>query len=329
MERSGNFAHGNSVEVEMQAPSLASSSGPGCIVPSMTEVLMTQKPPPRDYRAGGAPVLITGCSSGIGLATALALARDGYLVVANVKSLEEQGTLREDARREDLPIDILPFDITDEAATAEAFRYLALKYGRLHALVNNAGIAGGGFFEDVADDELHPIFEVNLFGTARVTRMALPMLRAAGSSYLVTVSSMAGRLGVPAMSVYHSSKFALEGLFESIALEMRPHGVRVTLVEPGLIRTSIVGPGLRLARRFDDPSSVHRERARKLWTDFQKRFERTAQPPETVARAIVRILSSANPPLRQPVGLDSKIILAIQKVLPEWLWLKLWRPLAG
>ncbi|MBI3893740.1 MAG: SDR family NAD(P)-dependent oxidoreductase [Candidatus Wallbacteria bacterium] len=295
----------------------------------MSDVVMTGKPPPRNLRAGGAPVLITGCGSGIGLATALALARAGYQVVAGVKSLEEQGTLREDSRKEDLPVDIVPFDITDEASTQEVFHYLSLTYGRLHALVNNAGIAAGGFFEDLDDDEVRSIFETNFFGTARVTRLAIPLLRAAGSSYLIAISSMAGRLGVPAMSVYHATKFALEGLFECIYLELRPHGVRVVLVEPGLIRTSIMGSAFRLCRRFDDPASVNRDRAHKLWDGFQKRFERTAQPPATVAGEIQRILESHDPPLRQPAGLDSKIILFIQKWTPAWLWLRLWRGQAG
>lgn len=274
-------------------------------------------------------VLITGCSSGIGLATALELARSGRTVVAGVKSLDEQGSLREDARTAGVAVDMVPLDITDEASVRGVLDYVAHKYGGLSALVNNAGIGGAGFFEDLDETEVRELFETNFFGTARLTRLAIPLLRKAAPSHLVTLSSMAGRLGVPAMSVYHATKFALEGLCECLYYELRPHGVRVVLVEPGLIRTPIMGSAFRLAKRFADPASVNHARAQKIWAEFQTRFQRTAQPPAIVATAIARILADPDPPLRRPVGADARIILAIRGLLPEGVWHALWRRVAG
>lgn len=275
------------------------------------------------------PVLITGCSSGIGLATTLLLARAGVPVVAAVKGEADRGGLPAALASGKLPVEMIDLDVTSEESVAAALAHVKAKHGRLAALVNNAGIGSGGFFEDLADDELREIFDVNFFGTARVTRHALPLLRASAPSSIVTLSSMAGRIGVPGMSAYHASKFALEGLFECLRHELAPHGVTVSLVEPGLIRTTILDTGTRLARRFDDPGSVNHARAQKLWVDFKARFARTAKPPETVAAAIAALLAHPSPPLRVPVGADAKVILGLQKLLPEKLMLRLWSRLAG
>ena len=274
-------------------------------------------------------MLITGCSSGIGLATALAVARAGWPVIAGVKSERELGELPARLAAEPLPIEILVVDVASADSVAAAIESVRLKHGKLAALVNNAGVSLGGFFEDVADDELRELFEVNVFGTVRLTRAAIPLLRAGAPSSIVTLSSMAGRMGVPGMSAYHGSKFALEGLYECLRYELKPERIGVTLVEPGLIRTTILDTGTRLARRFDDPASPNRARAQKLWTDFRARFARTAKPPETVANAIVKLLGDEDPPLRVPVGADARVILALFKLLPEWLAVKLWTKLAG
>lgn len=276
-----------------------------------------------------APVLITGCSSGIGLATALALARAGWLVLAGVKSAAEVGGLPAALAAEPLPIETVVIDIASESSVAAALGGVCARHGRLAALVNNAGVSLGGFLEDVGDDELKELFEVNVFGTMRVTRAALPLLRAGAPSSIVTVSSMAGRLGVPGMGAYHGSKFALEGLFECLRYELAPERIWVSLVEPGIIRTGILDTGTRLARRFDAADSPHRARAQKLWSSFRARFERTARPPETVAHAIRALIGVENPRLRVPVGADAKIILALFKLLPERLAVRLWSRLAG
>jgi NAD(P)-dependent dehydrogenase (short-subunit alcohol dehydrogenase family) len=274
------------------------------------------------------PVLITGCSSGIGLATALHLARRGWPVIAGVKSEAEKGSLPEAIAAERLGVEIATIDVDRDDTVEAAIASIAARRATLAALVNNAGIGSGGFFEDLDEDELRAIFETNFFGTARVTRRALPLLRAGAPSAIVTVSSMAGRIGLPGMSAYHASKFALEGLFESLRFELAPHGVSVTLVEPGVIRTGILA-GTRLARRFDDPRSVNHARASRLWEGLKRRVERTAKPPEIVALAIERILLTPRPPLRVPVGADARIILGLQKLLPERLMIGLWGRLAG
>ena len=276
-----------------------------------------------------APVLITGCSSGIGLATALACARAGWPVIAGIKSEAEAGGLPGALAAEPLGVETEVIDIAQEASVTAAFARIRARHPRLSALVNNAGISVGGFFEDVADDELKDCFEVNVFGTARVTRAALPLLRAGAPSWVITVSSMAGRLGLPGLSAYHGAKHALEGLFECLRYELAPERIWVTLVEPGIIRTPIMQSGTRLARRFDSAESPHRARSTRLWTGFRERFERTAKPPETVAAAILALLGREHPPLRVPVGSDARVILGLQKLLPERLFVRLWSRLAG
>lgn len=275
------------------------------------------------------PVLITGCSSGIGLATALLLARAGWPVIAGIQSEAQAGGLPAALALEKLPVETLVIDIAREESVARAFETVRARHPRLSALVNNAGVSLGGFFEDLADDELKTCFEVNVFGTARVTRAAIPLLRAGAPSSIITISSMAGRLGLPGLSAYHGAKFALEGLFECLRYELAPDRIWVTLIEPGIIRTSIVDSGTAIARRFDTPESPHRDRASKLWTGFKQRFERTAKPPETVAAAILALLGREHPPLRVPVGADARIILALMKLLPERVAVALWSRLAG
>lgn len=276
-----------------------------------------------------APVFITGCSSGIGLATAIACARAGWPVIAGIKSEAEAGALPAAIAAEKLAIEVEVVDIGSAQSVEACFARIAARHPKLSGLVNNAGTVLGGFFEVLGDDELKACFEVNVFGTARVTRAAVPLLRAGAPSSVITVSSIAGRLGAPGLSAYHGAKFALEGLYECLALELAPDRIGVTLVEPGIIRTPLLETGTRLAQRFDAPDSPHRARSAKLWADFRARFERTGQPPETVARAIVNLLGRENPPLRVPVGLDARIILWIQKWMPAGLFWRLWSRLAG
>ena len=250
-------------------------------------------------------------------------------MIAGVKSEADAGGLPAALAAEPLPIEQVVLDLTSADSVTRAIGDIGAKHGKLAALVNNAGVSLGGFFEDVADEELATLFETNVFGTVRVTRAAIPLLRAGAPSSIVTLSSMAGRMGAPGMSGYHGSKFALEGLFESLRYELAPERIWVSLIEPGLIRTNILDTGTRLAKRFEDPQNPRRERSSKLWTGFKARFARTAQPPQTVADAIGRLIGVEHPPLRVPVGADARIILALFRLLPQRLAVRLWSRLAG
>lgn len=275
-------------------------------------------------------ILVTGATSGIGRATALLLATQGHPVIATVLPGDDTTSLAAEAPPGS-HLDVHVLDITSEEDARRLADTIRERHGSLKALVNNAGNAVAGFFEELSEDDLRAQFEVNVFGTARVTRLMLPLLRTwastHGRSHLVVLSSMAGRIGGPALGAYHSSKFAIEGLFESLDHEVRPLGVRIVLVEPGLVRTSLLSRGLRRARTFLDPESPYSARGQRLWTDFKSRWDRTGRPPEEVARSIARALLDPDPPLRRPCGWDARILLGIARWMPEGLWLRLWRHL--
>lgn len=273
-----------------------------------------------------ARVLVTGCSTGIGLETALGLARAGYRVTAAVKSPADHGDLPRLAAG--LPIDLVEMDITDVAGVERVFADLERTGEPLHALVNNAGIGIGGFLEDLADDEIRSVFETNVFGTTRVIRRALPLLRRRTPSYVLTLSSLSGRIGTAGMTAYNSSKFALEGLLECLYYELLPQGIRVVVVEPGLVKTGLIGVGFRPARAVSEGRAHDPARVGRLWADLERRVQTKSIPAAKVAEAIEKILRTASPPLRVPVGPDARVILLLRRILPEGLFHRMWARLA-
>lgn len=237
-------------------------------------------------------MLITGASSGFGLMTArLALAR-GWRVAA--------------AARRPIPLDpsagLLPLglDVTDGAAVSRAVQEALEAFGTLDAVVNNAGMANFGTAEEVPMEALRREMETNFFGVAAVTRAVLPHMRAKGRGQLVFVSSDWGRTGIPGFSGYCASKHALEGWAESLFHEVRPHGVGVTLIEPGAFDTGFTSAPLASS---SDPSSPYAG----LYRAIEEGFEREGQAPtgEPVAEAILRAASGEELRLRVPVGQDA------------------------
>ena len=180
-------------------------------------------------------VLITGCSSGIGRATAARLARTGdHVVYATARRLEAIADLERDGCR------LLSLDVTDEASRAAAVEAVQREHGRVSVLVNNAGYGEYGTVEEVPLARIRAEFETNVFGLARMCQLVLPAMRAAGQGRIVNVSSMGGRLTFPASGYYHASKYAVEAISDALRYEVRPFGISVSVVEPGLIRTRFV-----------------------------------------------------------------------------------------
>jgi NAD(P)-dependent dehydrogenase (short-subunit alcohol dehydrogenase family) len=188
--------------------------------------------------------LITGCSSGFGLEATLSLARRGWDVVATMRNLDKRDRL--DTRVTDAGlahrVTVQQLDVNDAPSIAAAVGAA----GQLDALVNNAGIAVGGAFEDLTDEQFRSVMETNFFGVLALTRAVLPGMRARGAGRVVVVSSDSAFYGAPAMSAYTASKWAVEGWAESIAHEVAPFGIRVALVEPGAYRTDIWGSSPRV-----------------------------------------------------------------------------------
>lgn len=263
--------------------------------------------------------LVTGATGGFGWLTALELARTGYLVAAGGRGPAKLRELEEQAAAGGLAGRIIPveLDVTDGTAAARAASWIMERFGRIDVLVNNAGIAVGGYTEDVPMEQWRLQMETNVLGLVSVTQAVLPYMREAGSGTVINVSSISGRTGFPGFGPYAASKFAVEGLSEALRLEMLPYGVKVALVEPGSYRTAIWQKGFdRLLA--GSGGSPYRDRLEKLLAYTRRTADEAADPAE-VAKLIVRIAGMRNPKLRFPVGRGVRMTLAAKALLP-WRW---------
>ena len=264
--------------------------------------------------AVGGTVVVTGASSGIGEATARALAQAGFDVLAGVRSeadAEQAGDLH--ARVEPVTV-----DVTDEQTVGE----LAERVGDrpLAGLVNNAGISVSGPLEFVPLDEWRRQLEVNVLGQVAVTQALLPAIRRARGR-IVNVSSVGGRVAVPLLGPYNASKFALEGISDSLRRELRPLGVHVAVVEPGAIATRIWEKGTAaadetLAAAPPQAEEVYGPTIEAVRAQARQAAER-AIPPEEVARAVEHALTAAKPRIRYPVGRDAKQRIRLAGLIPD------------
>jgi NAD(P)-dependent dehydrogenase (short-subunit alcohol dehydrogenase family) len=256
-------------------------------------------------------ILVTGCSSGIGRATAVEAAERGHRVFASARRLEDIADLA--ARG----IDTLRLDVTDESSVADAVATVLARTGRIDALVNNAGYGQYGAVEDVTPEEWRRQFEVNVFGSLAVLRAVLPAMREARSGTIVTVSSVAGKVSIPFAGPYCASKHALEAISDALRVEVAPWKIRVVVVEPGPITTHF-GDRTReaTARILQTPgpySSFYANAERASEKDFQRGKRR----PEVVARVIVGAIESPRPRTRYRVAPLAKILVPLKKVASD------------
>ena len=241
--------------------------------------------------------LVTGCSSGIGLATALHFAREKYDVRAGVRTPGTATELREAIERERLPVRIVALDVDDAASVQRA----VTEAGEVDVLVNNAGVGGGGPIEEVPLDFAKGMFETNYFGVLRMVQAVLPGMRQRGRGAIVNVSSIGGRVAIAGHGHYCAVKHALEAASEALAQEVQGFGIRVAIVEPGVVVTPIFSK----ARRFADPASPYVEHVRRLLAYYQKQLPSAAQPAD-VAAVIHEAVTTRAPRLRWLVGDDAK-----------------------
>lgn len=262
--------------------------------------------------------VVTGSSSGIGFETSLALARNGFYTYATMRDLDKSKTILELTRLEELPLEVLRLNVTDDKSVKEAIEKIANEQERIDVLVNNAGYALVGAFEELSIEEFKEQFETNVLGAIRVTQAVLPIMRKQRCGTIVNISSIAGRIGFPLTSAYVSSKFALEGLSESIAYETEQFRIKVILIEPGVIKTNFDN-NLKIGKRVaaTDPNSPYAEITKKRILGFKPRFEK-GSPPTEVARAILRAIESENSPeLRHLVGNDAFKLMEIRKITSD------------
>jgi short-subunit dehydrogenase len=195
--------------------------------------------------------VVTGSSTGIGFETSLLLARNGFYTYATMRDTFKSDKIEKIAYKENLPLEVLSMDVDNDDSVRNAIQKIIDKKKKIDILVNNAGYGLFGALEDISIEEIKKQFETNLFGAIRTIKEVLPTMREQKNGILINVTSIAGIVGVPAECIYVSTKFALEGLSESISYELQPYGIKVILIEPGVINTNFV-PNIKFPNQIDD-----------------------------------------------------------------------------
>jgi NAD(P)-dependent dehydrogenase (short-subunit alcohol dehydrogenase family) len=262
-------------------------------------------------------VLITGTSSGIGLSAAVECAAAGHRVIATMRNPERRKDLLEACKARGVKVEVEQLDVTAEGVGAKV-RELVLKYGPVYALVNNAGIAVGGAFEEQSDREVREQFETNVFGMMAVTRALLPSMRAQGRGRIVNVSSLSGRVALPLLSTYAATKHAVEGFSESLRWELEGFGVQVCVVEPGTFKTPIFFANSKRAAGAlaDGPYGELNTRVEKMYLEEAEK----ALGPDPVGRTIARLVGEPSPRFRTLVGVDARTLVTLRRVVPDRLF---------
>jgi NADP-dependent 3-hydroxy acid dehydrogenase YdfG len=269
-------------------------------------------------------VLITGCSSGIGAATAQRLAQRGFTVYASARRLESIEPLQAFGCR------LLRLDVTDEASMQAAVEAVVGEHGAVGALVNNAGYSQGGPIEQVSMDAVRRQFETNVFGLIYLTQLVLPGMRAQRWGRIVNIGSMGGRLTFPGGGLYHATKHSLEAISDALRFEVAGFGVGVTLIEPGLIASDFAKTAVATAAEVqgdgdgaagDDP---YREFNSKLSTMtvgvYESPIRHLGGSPEVVARAIEKAIKRRRAPTRMLLTPSGRLTVLQRKLLPDRLW---------
>lgn len=258
-------------------------------------------------------VLITGCSSGIGLEAALAFAREGAIVYATMRSPEKGKELSLRAKKEGLPLCVLPLDVTKPASIAAAVKFIMKKEKTIDVLVNNAGYGLFGSLGHISMASLREQYETNVFGLVECIQQCLPYMKEGAK--IINVSSVVGHIGIPMMGAYCSTKFAVEGLSESLRRELFAKNIWVTVVEPGSTQTKFSSTSLQQGIPKSNPEF---SRGMKLREKFLQRsgFSDSA---DFVARDIVRIAKKHKPALRYGVGFQGRLGGLLVRILPNRL----------
>ena len=261
--------------------------------------------------------LVTGTSTGIGLSTALHLARNGYRVVATMRNLAKAGPLQDAARAESLPLVVRELDVTKQASVDRTIADTVASDGPIDVLVNNAGVGGATPLELVPEDEHRAMFEANYWGPIRMIRAVLPSMRERRTGCIVNVTSIAGRVATPNQIAYSASKHALGAASEALAHEVAAFGVRVAIIEPGVIQTAIFENSAGATRY--DKNSPYRQIMRRNGKLFAAGFRNPGRA-ETVAEVIFDAVTTERPRLRYLVGSDAEGLAAGRARISDEEW---------
>ncbi|MDQ1689389.1 MAG: hypothetical protein QOK42_2364 [Frankiaceae bacterium] len=261
-------------------------------------------------------VLVTGCSSGIGEATAARLLKAGHTVYATARRPETLETLAAAGAR------VLALDVTDEASMIAAVKAIEGEHGSVGALVNNAGYGLQGPVEETSMEEVRRQFETNVFGLIRLTQLVLPGMRAAGGGRIVNVSSMGGRLTLPGGGFYHASKYAVEAFSDALRIETAPFGIRVSVIEPGPVLTPWSEVAVDSIEEV--PAGPYAQFRRDLGKGLESYYSgpkaKLASSADDVARKIERAITRGRPRPRYIVGPVARAMITTRRLLPDRLW---------
>lgn len=253
--------------------------------------------------------LVTGSSSGIGFESCIALAKDGYRTFASMRDIKKAGEIKAIAKKENLPIDVIQLDVDNEESIVSAIKQVISDGGRLDVLVNNAGYGQFGCTEDVSVDDFRKQFETNFFSIIRIIQEVSPIMRNQNSGIIVNISSVIGRMGLPGFPAYISTKYALEGLSECLRYELGQFGIKVTLIEPGAIKTNFFD-SMKIQESKADPKY-------KKLTDHilsgLKMMSELGTAPSQVAEVIIKAIHADEILPRYIAGTDAAMFMEAKK----------------
>jgi NAD(P)-dependent dehydrogenase (short-subunit alcohol dehydrogenase family) len=269
--------------------------------------------------------VVTGCSSGIGFETSLLLARKGLYTYATMRNLNKSQKINDIVKKENLPLKVLQLNVTDDKSVKDAIRQITDESSRIDVLVNNAGYGVMGAVEDLSLDEFKSQFETNFFGVIRVTKEVIPIMRNQGNGgNIINVSSVGGKIGLPLNSAYISSKFALEGLSESMRYELEQFGIDVILIEPGVVKTNffenadVVVNNNNTSTTNNNKTSPYSKLTQKLFEGFEPMLNSSSSSVSSdVVEVIYQAIESNNQEVRYPVGKDAVSIIKTRQNLSD------------
>jgi len=255
--------------------------------------------------------VVTGASSGIGLETSLFLAKNGFKTYATMRNLSKAENIKQRIDDENLPVEILQLDVTDDTSVRNAINKIVEKEGRIDVLVNNAGYVLIGASEDLSSDEIKAVFDTNVFGVFRTTQAVLPSMRKQNNGRIITISSLSGFSGFPAISAYVSTKYAVEGFTESLRYEVSPFGIKASVVEPGIIKTQAIERAITAKKAKEN--SPYSDIVQKITKGIESVMRKKGSPASVVAKAVLKAATDENPEIRYPAGEDAKMFLQARK----------------
>ena len=266
--------------------------------------------------------VITGSSSGIGFETSLLLARKGFYTYATMRNLNKSQKIKDIAEKENLPLNVLQLDVTDDKSVKDTINQIQDEKARIDVLVNNAGYDVMGAVEDLSIDEFKSQFETNFFGVIRVTKEVIPIMRNQGGGNIINISSVGGRIGIPLNTAYISSKFAVEGLSESMRYELEQFGIDVILIEPGAVKSNFFeNADVKVNNNNTTNStktSLYSQLTQKIIKGFEPILESSSSSlPTDVAKVIYQAIESTNRQVRYLVGKDAASIINARQNLSD------------